>query len=93
MRHVYALIDQYQVDKWRAKYGMEQAEIMLRRELIRNGFDLRHTVEITLRYKNNPQYTLYEQSKAIIDAGEAMKEKERQIQNNNNARRIQASLN
>ena len=73
MKNCWVVVDQYEVTRYREKHGIDGAEAALRRQLIKNGFDLREHIAITENYKGDPRYILYEQDKGIIESGEALK--------------------
>jgi len=73
MKDVWAVFDKGRMDRYRAKYGMDATEKLTRMQLIKAGFDLNHYIEITTNHAGNPNLLLYEQTKEIIETGEALK--------------------
>ena len=72
MKGVWVIVDDAEMERYRAKWGVDRTEYKLRRMLMKNGFDLRYHVSIEENYQGKNR-TLYEQDKQIIEAGEASK--------------------
>ncbi len=83
--NAWVIVDMNAINGYMLKHGPEAAELKLRRELQKNGFDLRYHIAKTENYNGYEGATLYEQDSNIIEAGEEMKHEAavRQAEKNN----------